>query len=52
MLHKEKCTDLERKLIERIRENEDAKQIVEEFIFGSPIPTVPQEPSDVLETSP
>lgn len=52
MLHKEKCTELERKLIERIRESEDAKQIVEEFIFDSPIPIVLQEPSGVQETSP
>ena len=32
MLHKEKNTDLERKLIERILEDPEARKIAEEFI--------------------
>ncbi len=43
----------ERRLIEVIRESKEAKQIVENFIFGPPkFLTAPQEPSDVQETSP
>ena len=43
----------ERKLIELIRESEETKQIVEDFIFGSQkSPTGLQAPSGVQETSP
>lgn len=45
--------ELERRLIERIRESDEAKQIVEDFLFRnqkSPIDL--QEPSAARETSP
>lgn len=47
MLHKEKHTDLERKLIERILEDPEARKIAEDFIRN-------QCPSDrqVLSSSP
>ena len=32
MLHRENCTDMERKLIERILEDPEARKIAEEFI--------------------
>lgn len=45
--------ELERRLIERIRESDEAKQVVEGFIFGdqkSPVDL--PEPSAARETSP
>jgi hypothetical protein len=45
--------DMERRLIERIRESDEAKQIVEGFLFrNQKSPTDLQEPSVARETSP
>lgn len=45
--------ELECRLIERIRESDEAKQIVEGFLFrNQKSPTNQQEPSAALETSP
>lgn len=45
--------DMERRLIERIRESDEAKQIAEGFLFRNQIsPTDQQEPFVVRETSP
>lgn len=45
--------ELERRLIERIRESDDAKRIVEDFIFGNQqSPANQPEPSAAQETSP
>lgn len=45
--------DMERRLIERIRESDEAKQIVEGFLFrNQKSPTDQQEPSVARETSP
>lgn len=45
--------DMERRLIERIRESDEAKQIVEGFLVrNQKSPTDLQEPSAARETSP
>ena len=48
-----KMDELERRLIERIRESDEAKRIAEVFIFGGQrSPADQQEPSDAREPSP
>lgn len=44
--------DLERRLIERIRESEEARRIAEEFLLSQKSPKDPPEPSAAPETSP
>ena len=48
MLHKERYTDLERKLIERILEDPEARKIAEDFIRNQ-CQLDPQEPSSSQE---
>lgn len=50
MLHRENCTDLERKLIERILEDPEARKIAEDFI-RTQCPIDGPAPSCSLETS-
>ena len=48
-----KMNELERRLIERIRESDEAKRIAEGFIFGDQkSPANQQEPFAARETSP